>query len=268
MLGSPSVIAVIRYIEMTVYIYSLCDPRTGECRYVGKTKDVENRVRSHVRDKVLSHKTNWIKSLIALGLRPLISVIETIENSNDEDWQDRERFWISEMRRLGCRLTNLDSGGRRGKSMSEETKKKLSEVLSKIEKTPEWRENIRRSRIGSKASEEAKKKMSLARKGKRFTPEHAAKIGQANRGRICSEETRNKISESNRGKVVSPETREKASIALKKRWASGESFVTEETKKKISATLTLRGAMKRGYWECDPVNDCMDVGENHFVAVI
>ena len=67
-----------------VYIYGLTDPRTGELRYIGKTKNsLKYRLMRHVRyrDKGSVHKNSWIGLLERDGLRPEIFVIEEVEDS-------------------------------------------------------------------------------------------------------------------------------------------------------------------------------------------
>ena len=68
---------------------------------------------------------------------------------------------------------------------------------------------------GKRLSEEHKKKLSEANKGKRLSEEHKKKIGEANKGKQLSEETRNKMSEAAKGKKFSDEHRRKLSESQK-----------------------------------------------------
>ena len=82
---------------------------------------------------------------------------------------------------------NMESGGHvtscmKGKKLSEETKKKLSEAHT-----------------GKKLSEETKKKMSEFNKGKVLSEEHKKKISEANKGKKFSEEHKKKLSEAKLG---------------------------------------------------------------------
>ncbi len=116
---------------MQVTIYSLSDPITGECRYVGKANDLASRIRCHRWEmnnpKFHTHKVNWLRSLG--GAEPVVAVLVM---ADADKWQDAERYWIAEMRRRGCRLTNFSDGGQtspvEGKGHSEATKKKLREL--------------------------------------------------------------------------------------------------------------------------------------------
>lgn len=243
---------------LTIRIYVLIDPRDMSVRYVGKTcGSLKKRLGQHVRNPRNIYVATWIRSLIALDLMPIIQEIEVIENSNDLDWQDRERFWISEYTSRGCSLTNLDSGGVGGKLRDEETKKKIGMGNKGKKRTPEQIEKLRLSHLGKKLTPEHCANMSKAVKGKPRgkyprervektanklrgrkqpprTREHRANISKGQMGKIVSEETRAKISASQRGKKrgpYSPEHRAAISASLKGRVIPPE----EREKMRVSA---------------------------------
>ncbi len=194
---------------MTVFIYGLYDPRDGRLRYIGKTINLIMRKSGHLTDSFNSHKRNWIRGVLEDGHRPEMRVLETIEDSNDLDWQERERWWIETARRKGDDLTNIDLGGRNGQCHGPETKAKLSllktglkhteETKRKISQTkklymtPENREKLRLANLGRKHSEETKAKRSLALTGRVVTAETRAKISASNTGLKRSEEVRVRI---------------------------------------------------------------------------
>lgn len=160
---------------MTVTIYSLSDPISGEIRYVGKTaRDLERRLNQHLAEKRFAHKRCWIESLLRKGLKPQIETLEIIENSDDKDWQEVERFWIAYLRFIGCSLTNADSGGLGGKCLSAETRFKISLANRGSVRTPEARAKM--SAI--------KKGQTSPRKGVILSSETRKKIGLAGMGRI------------------------------------------------------------------------------------
>jgi hypothetical protein len=81
-------------------IYKCTDPRDGSVRYVGKTrKDLQVRLKQHLiqRDTNLV-KRAWIDELAALGLQPLISLIEETPEFKDSISaiyaEQRETYWI------------------------------------------------------------------------------------------------------------------------------------------------------------------------------
>lgn len=96
----------------TVYIYVLKAPNCDAVRYVGKTKNLKNRLRSHIDYAKFNKKrrkvTDWINSILKQGKSP---IIECIEETTDPEWPVRERFWIKHFRQNGSNLCNLTDGG-------------------------------------------------------------------------------------------------------------------------------------------------------------
>lgn len=129
-----------KYMAKIIYqkqyqIYALCDPITGEVRYIGKTiNQLHKRLSGHWRDKRKNYKTHWINSLKEQGLKPTIKLIEICEESN---WEDRERYWIAFYRSINDRLTNWLEGGNglpKGYKHSKETIEKIREAGKKPNK--------------------------------------------------------------------------------------------------------------------------------------
>lgn len=146
-------------------IYTLNDAESGCVRYVGKTtQTLNNRLRAHLNDKGFSHKTNWIKSVSG---KISINLIEECESQN---WEDRERFWISHYRSIGAKITNQRDGGGGVGYQRGDARAKISQKL-KGRKCP--------------CSEKRAKAISDAKRGK---PNYAAI------GRVYSEEHRRNIS--------------------------------------------------------------------------
>ncbi len=128
---------VIGYIitnMKTVYIYSLTDPRTSEIRYIGKTVTPTKRFQRHIRNARNSthkyHSSVWINSLLSNGVKPLFSVIEVCDENN---WQERERYWIEHYRGI-FDLTNICDGGVGNVSYGFLGKKHSSESIEKMRK--------------------------------------------------------------------------------------------------------------------------------------
>ena len=113
-----------------VYIYSLSHPITKEVRYIGKTINLKIRLKDHL-DKTknikATYKSNWIKSLLKQNLKPVIEIIDEVEESEWEFW---EIFYISLFKSWGFKLTNGTKGGDGNscwqKHHTEETKRKIS----------------------------------------------------------------------------------------------------------------------------------------------
>lgn len=138
---------------------------------------------------------------------------------------------------------NLESGGRIGYSVAEETKVKRSRSLK-----------------GHKTSETTRARISEALTGKALSPEHIAKIrenGKKRAGIPLSEETKKKISRTLSGRVRTPEHCQHIREAH-----LGKIFHSEETKRKISESkknspATLRGSNNP---KAHPVV-CVETGE-------
>lgn len=113
----------------TYKIYTLNDPKTNIIRYVGQTcYSLEDRLKRHLRAKDKSHRTNWIKSLKNLNLKPNIILIE--ENLTKEECNLLEKYYIKTFRELGVNLVNMTDGGEgsQGFRHSEQSKQLLSKL--------------------------------------------------------------------------------------------------------------------------------------------
>jgi hypothetical protein len=117
-------------------VYALLDPTTGVCRYVGQTKQkVNERYRQHLKDSFnqkknasKTHLGRWVQLVCKAGKKPILHIL----TETDEDNVDyAETYWISYFNGIGCKLTNHESGGNRHKSLSNTTKNKLSKAMTK-----------------------------------------------------------------------------------------------------------------------------------------
>ena len=148
-------------------VYGLIDPRAGELRYVGKTeRSTHVRLKRHMhnaREGVRSHVYNWLRQLLAAGLKPEVEVLETHETA--EALVEAERHFIAYFRSIGCNLTNATEGGD--------------------------------GSVGYQHTEESKQKQRAKMSGRRLTPEHRSGISRGISGRSVSPATRLKLSASN-----------------------------------------------------------------------
>lgn len=134
-------------------IYGLFDPRNGELRYVGKSSSGLKRPKEHWKPSALGSgrnrwKISWLQQVLEAGSEPEVAVLESLENS--DRLSEAEQWHIAYWRSLGCRLTNLTSGG---------------EGTSGYVVSVETREKHRRNASGKKASRETREKMSSCRAG-------------------------------------------------------------------------------------------------------
>lgn len=88
-------------------IYGLCDPLTGQLRYVGKANDAASRLRGHLRNRATKTPVQrWIAKPGRSNLKP-----EQFEIERAEDWVEAEQFWIAYFRSIGAALLNVSPGG-------------------------------------------------------------------------------------------------------------------------------------------------------------
>jgi hypothetical protein len=195
-------------------IYILADPRTGEVRYVGVTFRKRQRFNEHISTASNGGKTHrdcWIRSLLALSLRPEYRVIQI---GSGEGWQQAERDWIAHYRPSG-RLVNITDGGEGlpGYIPTEELRRKWSQMRKGVKyapgrtpamlgkrHSPEAREKIREAGAGRKQPESARAKISAARRGKPLSAEHRTLLSEAHRGKILTETHKRKIADSTTGR--------------------------------------------------------------------
>jgi len=214
-------------MNATCSIYTLSNPVTGEVRYVGKTIHGAKRLLGHLRDDSNNHKVAWIKSLKALGLKPLFEILEEVEESA---WIEAEQFWIKSLKFLGCRLTNSVEGGIGGHNPCAETRKKIGDANRDRVVSEETRALLSAAAKGKIISEAHRAISSATHKGKIIpqyhrdaiskantglvrTPEHKAKISASSKARMSIQENRDRISKANKGLKRSPECRMKIKLS-------------------------------------------------------
>lgn len=205
---------------MVMMIYTLTDS-DGSIRYVGKTsRSPLVRLDGHLKEaqnlpRHSTYKNNWIRSLLAEGKQPHLTVLSC---SLDTDGSDLERWYIATFRALGYRLTNTTGGGGGilGYRHTAETRARIAAA------------NLGRIRPHTAA---AKAKISAAKKGKPVSAEALAK----RIGRKQSTETVEK-------RIAPLRGRKKSSEVIAKSVAGREPDFhhSAETKARISAALTGR----------------------------
>lgn len=137
--------------DRPIFIYLLRQPSDNAIRYVGQSVYPDKRLWAHIaeaRSGARSHRSNWIRKLLAAGEQP---ILEIIEEATVETWIEREQFWIAFYRAAGCRLVNATDGGE--------------------------------GTLGHKLSDEARAKMSAVRKGRKRDPDAVRRGAEKNRGR-------------------------------------------------------------------------------------
>lgn len=188
-------------------IYVLVDPRDSKVRYVGFTVNAKARLRDHCKDSELKrdyYRCRWIKSLKALGLKPVMVIIQ---HGRGKGWQEAEQKWIAHYRDEGAQLTNRTDGGEGsiGRKHSESAKQKM-----------------RDKRKGTKPSSLCLVKAIEAVKGKKRPKSWCEKLSERTKGIQKSEEHKQKLRIASTGKKASEETRKKMSDAHKRKGLEGK----------------------------------------------
>ncbi len=93
-------------------VYALSEPSSRDVRYVGWTSRVLSlRLAEHIQHARIGRgsvrKGKWIRSLLAAGLSPVISALET---GTGDNWESFEKYWIGRLRPQGLLLNAADGG--------------------------------------------------------------------------------------------------------------------------------------------------------------
>jgi hypothetical protein len=147
-----------------IEIYALCDPDSGEVRYVGKAKNAKARHKRHLSERHLGRPVNnWVKSLLAAGKIPEVRILAYCP---PDQWEQEERHWIAKYRLTG-RLLNLADGGAMPSQTIEQRRKaaKASHTVQQA-KHPAWKAHVKAkqdiARLYSRFSRDTKSRVSLS----------------------------------------------------------------------------------------------------------
>ena len=161
---------------MTIYIIDFPNGK----QYIGQTKNYKRRMKEHRYDSnrgKVGYLYNAIRKYGWINLK--ISTLTTEVESVDL----LEQAFIAICKaNFKCWGYNIENGGNYNKTLSSETKEKISNALKARHRTP----------VGY----ETKAKISNSLKGHKISEETKRKISMNHRGHPISEATRAKISES------------------------------------------------------------------------
>jgi group I intron endonuclease len=159
-----------------IYLFS---DEFGLPKYVGKTKCFKTRIKQHLNKDRFIHKSyfyNWLNKQLSEDKEYFIDILEEV---NDSNWQEREKYWIKHIKENGYKLTNMTDGGdgNNNQTFTEESKEKRRQKM-----------------IGHKLSEHTKKLISEAHKGKTVTNSTKEKLRKINLGKPCPESVKDFLS--------------------------------------------------------------------------
>ena len=201
---------------MIYSVYKLTAPN-GKC-YIGMTKQsVEKRWN---RGHAYQHNEHLQNAITKYGWDNFSKEVLFTSESKTEA-EKIERVLITKYDSTNrLRGYNILPGGNVSDGHSEETKRKISESVKKLQ-TPEVRARKSRDGKGHSHSEKTRQKLRQVNlgnqnaKGCTRSPEVRAKMSAAQKLRYNSPEVRARLSASQKGRYVSQETRAKMSAAKK-----------------------------------------------------
>jgi len=177
-------------------------------RSLGGDNSDENLIRLTAREHFLCHLL-LPKMLSGVAKRNMTFAIWSMLNRDHSRQRSRHKVNSHIYSRLKIQIAQASSELHKGKSKSEETKRKISEK-AKGRVSPNK---------GKPMTAEQREKLSIAHKGKTISPIVVAKILESRKHYTHSEETKQKIGRAHKGKtqIVSEETKQKISNSLKGR---------------------------------------------------
>lgn len=136
--------------------------------YVGKTKNLDVRIKQHLNRDRFRYNTwfyRWLNKQIKNDIPFYIDILEEV---NQENWKEREMYWIDHCKSHGYLLTNMTNGGdgNNNQVFSKEAGLKRRDKLLGRPRPEDVRRRISKSNTGKVVSEETKRKLSELNKGK------------------------------------------------------------------------------------------------------
>ena len=180
---------------MTIGIYSITHI-TSNKTYVGLSSCIEKRWKKHIKLSKDGDKRHLYCAIRKYGIESF--KFEILEQCSINELNDKEQYWINKLQSYqnGFNLT-LGGNGVRGHKFSDETKKKISQSVSKT-MTQEHRKLLSNLNLGRKLSDETKLKMSISRKGRKMSDEAKLKISLAKKGKPLSDSHKLNLSKAKR----------------------------------------------------------------------
>lgn len=243
------------------YVYCYYRPWNSSPFYIGKGKN--SRWKHHLKVGT-KHKNKHIANIFKKSERLNLKVEAKIlfSNMSESEAFELECQLINTHKRStdGGLLANLTLGGEgaSGNSMSDEQKKKLSELARNRIWTDEARDKLRKANLGIKRPPEVSEKTAAALRGRKRPQEVVKVIAEKLRGKKHSIERIEKNRVGHLGQKTSEETRAKLSVIRTGRKLSEETIKkikvsnlgqkrSEEACRNISAAQKLR-ISKFNHW--------------------
>lgn len=216
-------------------IYSIRNTVNGKV-YIGSTVDFASRWANHrCQLRKGGHDNSYLQRAWAKYGEEAFEFTVLVECPEDELAVAEARFIQETHAGTRDHGYNLDTFIQGRKTVSPETRAKLSVALKGRQVSAETRAKISAAKMGKRPSPEARAAMSLAQTGRkhsdetllkfrehRHTDETRAKIAAAHTGLPMTDEAKEKLRQANLGRTASTETREKLRVAFTGRYVSDE----------------------------------------------
>ncbi len=85
-------------------IYGLYCPFTDNLHYVGQSRTAMTRPMQHLTEYTSQKIYEWVSQLKFLGYKPVIKILE---ECNEKNINEREKFWIKKSKEEGSYLLNI-----------------------------------------------------------------------------------------------------------------------------------------------------------------
>ena len=190
------------------YIYKITNKINGKT-YIGQHKYKK------LKDRYMGSGVYLYKAKRKYGIENFKKEILEFDIPNVELANDWEQMYILFERAKGKAEYNIANGGKGRASISEETRRKLSEShkgqtawnkgkhhCEETRRISEARKGKPSHNKGKPMSEEQKKKISETIKGRHHTEESKRKMSTTRKGGHHSEETKKKMSDAHKGKTT------------------------------------------------------------------
>jgi hypothetical protein len=243
------------------YIYELWNPIDNEPIYVGYGKHnrqtVQPRYKDHIREAV-RYKNNQIKNIKKLNMYKIHVILQLIEKNIDIEYRfpyenltyeeacEKEKELIEYYGRRCIntgKLTNIDSGGRGGRILTEETRRKIS-------KTHKGRpSSLKGQKLGSYSSErcaaisEGVKRFNDSDKGKEIRKNaNEKKKGKPSWNKGKTKETCERVAKYAESKKGKP----RPDMIGKTPWCKGKTKETDHRLAKLSIIMKGKEPWNKG----------------------
>lgn len=237
-------------------IYKITNKINGKV-YIGKTTtSLSKRWKWHRNAANQGGQFHFARAIRKYG--PKAFTREVIYHAKDVDELAKmeTHFILSHQSHEPEKGYNMTLGGEGASLVTEETRRRMSEVRLGKKLSEEHCRHIGDSKRGSNSphwgkprSEETRRKIGEAQRGKKLSAEHREKIRYAHQGKVLSEEHRHKLSEAHKGLEFSEIHCQNLSKALsgESNPSYGKRWIHRETETMMVPTSLLNAYIEQGW---------------------